>query len=103
MCQCAPTDCIPKMVSYITCLRTLHKRYKYGLHSIFAMEETACWFDMPSKTTVAQTDTRSIPLETTGHEKLHFSVILMAKADGTKLKPFIDFKGKGNQLVKDLQ
>ena len=103
MCQCAPTDCIPKMVSYITRLRTLRKHYKYGLHSIFAMDETACWFDTPSETTIACTGACSIPPKTTGREKQHFMVILTAKADGTKLKPFIVFKGKGTRLVKDLQ
>ena len=102
MCQCAPTDCIPKMVSYITRLRTLCKCYKYGQHSIFAMDETVCWFDMPSETNVAHKGARSIPLKTTGHEKQHLTIILTAKADETKLKLFIAFKGKGTRLVKGL-
>ena len=36
---------------------------------------------------------RSIRLKTTGHEKSKVSVCLTAKADGTKLKPFIVFPG----------
>ena len=102
VCHCAPTDCIPKIVSYITRLQTLRKCYKYGLHSIFAMDETACWFHLPSETTVAHKGACFIPLKTTGHEKQHFTVILTAKADRTKLKLFIVFKGKGTRLVKDL-
>ena len=51
----------------------------------------------------AHTGSHSIPLKTTGHEKDHFTVILTAKANGTKLKPFVIFKGKGTCLVKTLQ
>ena len=46
---------------------------------------------------------RSIPIKTTGHEKDHFAVILTARADGTKLKPYVVFKGKGTRLMKNLQ
>ena len=46
---------------------------------------------------------RSIPIKTTGHEKDHFTVILTARADGTKLKPYVVFKGKGTRLMKNLQ
>ena len=58
---------------------------------------------MPSDPTVATTGARSIPLKSTGHEKDRFTVILTAKANGTKLKPFIIFKGKGTRLIKELQ
>ena len=36
---------------------------------------------------------KSVALKTTGHEKSHLTVVLAAKADGTKLKPYIVFKG----------
>ena len=40
----------------------------------------------------------------TGHEKDHFTVILMAWADGGKLKPYIVFKGNGTMhLINSLQ
>ena len=58
------------------------------------MDETACWMDMPFDTTVATTGSRSIPLKTSSHEKNNFTVILTAKADGTKLRPFTVFKLK---------
>ena len=64
------------------------------------MDETACWLDMPSNTTV---DARSVPLKTTGHEKDNFTVILSALANGKKLKPYIVFKGKGTRLLKELK
>ena len=103
VCQKTPADCIPKIISFITHLRTLRICHQYELHNIFAMDETACWMDMPSDTTVTTTGARSVPVKTTGHEKDHFTVILTAKADGTKMKPFIVFKGKGTRLIKELQ
>ncbi|GAA6088956.1 zinc finger protein 540-like [Tachysurus ichikawai] len=41
-------------------------------------------------------------MKTTGHEKSHLTVVLAAKADGTKLKPYIVFKG-GIKEVKSMQ
>ena len=41
-------------------------------------------------------------LKTSGHEKDHYTVVLTAKADRSKLKPFIMFKGKGTRLIKNL-
>ena len=58
------------------------------------MDETACWMDMPLETTVTFTGVHSVPLNITGHKKDHFTVILIAKANGTRLKPFVVIKGK---------
>ena len=57
------------------------------------MDETPLWLDMPGDTTVARTGDRTIFVKITGHDKGRFTVILAAKADGTKLKPFVVFKG----------
>ena len=94
------TVCLPKLVSYVIHLRKLKKCHKFKTECTYAMDETACWFDMPSDTTVAVTESRSVPVKTTGHEKEHFTVILTARADGKKMKPFIAFKGKGTRLIK---
>ena len=59
--------------------------------------------DMPGDSTIAPTGSCSVPLKTSGHEKDHFTVILTAKANGTKLKPYVVFKGKGTRLIKSLQ
>ena len=56
------------------------------------MDETAVWADMVSDMTVDKTGTCTITMKSTGHEKRHVSVCLTAKADGSKLKPFILFK-----------
>ena len=36
---------------------------------MFAMDETACWMDMPSDSTIDILGARSVPLKMTGHEK----------------------------------
>ena len=58
---------------------------------------------MPSYTKVESTGARYVPLKYTGYEKDHYTVILSARADGTKLKPIVVFKGKGTHLIKALQ
>ena len=103
VCHRPPADSIPKLVSFITHLISLQKKHKYQPANTFAMDETACWMDMPSDTTIDAIGARSVPIKTKGHEKDHFTVILTARADGTKLKPYVVFKGKGTRLIKNLQ
>ena len=67
------------------------------------MDETVCWMDMPSDTTVHCTGARSVPIKMSGHKKDHYTVILIARPDSVKLKPYIAFKGKGTCLIKSLQ
>ena len=89
-------------MDFVIYLRKLQISQNFTDDSIFAMDETACWMDMPSDTTVHFTGSQSVPLKTTGHEKNHYTVVLTSKADGTKLKPFVVFKGKGTHLIKQL-
>ena len=89
-------------MQFVIRLRKLQIDQNFSEDSIFAMDETACWMDMPADTTVDLSGARSISLKTTGHEKDHYTVILKAKADGTKLKPYVVFKGKGTRLLKEL-
>ena len=53
------------------------------------MDETPVWDDMVTDTTVDKVGATSVNLKTTGHEKVMVTVYLSARADGTKLKPFI--------------
>ena len=63
------------------------------------MNETAIWFDMVGNMTVDTTGTKDVPLKSTGNEKVKVSVCLTAKADGTKLKPFIVFQGAKREAI----
>lgn len=84
---------VGKLVSYVIQVRRLQEKHKYRASDIIAMDETPVWCDMISETTIDATGKKSITLKTTGHEKARVSVCLAAKADGTKLKPMVVFKG----------
>ena len=48
---------------------------------------------MVSNTTVEKTGSKEVPMKSTGHDKVCVSVCLAGKADGSRCKPFIVFKG----------
>lgn len=54
---------------------------------------------MRHETTIDATGKKTITLKTTGHEKSRVSVCLAAKADGTKLKPMVVFKGAKREVA----
>ena len=64
------------------------------------MDETPVWDDMVSNTTVDKVGATSVNLKTTGHEKVMVTVCLSARADRTKLKPFIVFRGAKQESKK---
>ena len=90
-----PDQLVAKIVAFILRMRRLQKLHNYQPSDIIAMDETAVWSDMVSNSTVNQIGAREVSVRSTGHEKSRVSVCLTAKADGTKLKPFIVFKEKG--------
>ena len=87
-----PEWLIDKLILYILHACRLSIKYKYPPSSIIAMDETSVWNDMMSNTTIDKQGANSVCLKTTGHEKCMVSVCLAAKADGTKLKPFVVFR-----------
>ena len=88
-----PNAMVDKLVVYVVENRRLQGKFNYQADSIIAMDETVIWADMLSGTTTDWTGNKDIPLKTTRHEKVRVSVCLAAKADGTRLKPFIVFGG----------
>ena len=88
---------IGKLVGYIMHVRRLNKQFQFPNSSILAMDETPVWNDMVWSTTVDETDSKDVPLKTTGLEKVRVSVCVAAKGDGTKLKPFV------SELIKSLK
>lgn len=88
-----PEKLIAKLVSYVIQTRRMQKAHNFQASQIIAMDETPVWSDMVSQTTVDGCGKKTITMKSTGHEKSRVSVCLAAKADGTKLKPMIVFKG----------
>ena len=57
------------------------------------MDKFSVWADMISSTRVGDTGKKTVTVKLTRHKKTHVSVCLTGKADGTKLSPFMVFKG----------
>ena len=93
MAQKDPDQLIDKLVTFVLHVRCVSMKHPYDVANITAMDETPVWSDMVSGTKVDATGKKTVSVKTTGHEKSRVSVCLTAKADGTKLPPFIVFKG----------
>ena len=74
-------------------------KHPFKASDIIAMDETPIWADMVSDTTVDITGKKTVTVKTTGPEKSRVSVCLAAKADGTKLPPFIVFKSANREVA----
>lgn len=58
------------------------------------MDETSVPFDMVSKRTIARKGSDCVKIDSTGHEKSNFTVVLCVMASGEKLPPLIIFEKK---------
>ena len=58
------------------------------------MDEVPLTVDVLSNRTVDIKGAKTMAVQTSGHEKTHFTVVLACCADGTKLPPMISFKRK---------
>ena len=56
------------------------------------MDETPVWFDLPSSRSYDFRGVKYVPAKTTGKEKLRYTVVLAAMADGKKLPTMVIFK-----------
>ena len=80
-----PDQLINRIVSYLIQAQRLQQKFKFAPSNIYAMNETPhlcgkIWWQQ--------------------HEKARVTVCLCAKADGSKVKPFIVFKGAKREAVQ---
>ncbi len=99
--QKLPAAVVPKLESFFCYVHSLMIKKAFQDSQVGAMDETPVWLNMTADTTVDFVGTRSIPLKSTGHEKVRVTVVLGAKANGSKLPPFIVFKGKRKEKELD--
>lgn len=92
--QKRPDDIKDKIISYLLFVKALRQNCSYRDNDIGAADETAISFDPVQNNTVDKVGTKRVPLISTGYQKQRVTVMLAAKSNGTKLKPFIVFKGK---------
>ncbi|XP_070786398.1 major centromere autoantigen B-like [Enoplosus armatus] len=95
MIQTDPSLLTEKLVSFVDYVGKAVGSNGILERDIIAMDEATVWFDVVPPTT---TDTGGA-LKSTGHGKSHLTVVLAAKADGTKLKPFIVFRGAAGEVA----
>ncbi|CAM4685133.1 unnamed protein product [Lepidochelys kempii] len=77
------------------------KEYAFELSQIGNMDETLMTFNLQSNRTVTGIGEKTVLIKTTGHEKIHFRMVLLCSANGSKLPPVVIFKRK--TLPKNMQ
>jgi hypothetical protein len=63
------------------------------------MDQTAVYFEMKSTTTVHEKGARTVSVRESGSNSQRATIVLAVAADGTKLPPFVVFKGEFVGLV----
>ena len=64
--------------------------------------ETPAFFDMVPSKCIAAKGTKECVVCTSGGEKKHLPVVLSTTGDGKMLPPMINFKGKTDTTISDL-
>ena len=82
-----------KTHNFLTYVTRLRKVGHYSMAEICNIDETPIRLDMPETYTHQERVSKTVSMQTTGHEKSRVTVTLAALADGTKLPPMVLFKG----------
>ena len=98
--QKLPENFEDKLLKFQAFIIAEQKKHEYELSLIGNADQTPLPFDMPVNSTVDSKGTKSVSIMSTGHEKDRFTMMLACLGDGTKLPPYVVFKGK--TLPKDL-
>ena len=94
MCQKLLADGQDKLVSFRQFVTTTVTDHDVTNDHIMSMEEMPLTFDIPMTTTVERKGSKSVTIQTTGHKKASFTVVLGCCAAGDKLPPMLVFKRK---------
>ena len=89
-----PADLETKMDSFHKFVIKMRRLHGYDLNQIGNMDEKPTTFDLSSNRIVHPSGAKTVLVKTTGHEKMHFMVVLACMADGMKLTPTVIFKRK---------
>lgn len=95
-----------KLVVFVTQTAQMIERLKVQTVNIIAVDRTAVCFDKVVGSVAAAADVRrsgGAPLRATAPENNQFTVVLAAKADGTKLEPCVVFKGSSVEEVRAME
>ena len=88
--QHVPEDCSEKVVAFLKHTWKTIDENEITPSEIYCMDETPIWLESAGNYTVDSIGKKDVPIKFCGFEKFKLTVILMtAKADGTKLPPYI--------------
>ena len=91
-CQKEPEEYAEKIVDYLLFIEQRHHTSNYTY--IYAADETAVYLDCSSSLTIENKGVQEVPVKTSGHDKLHLTVMLAARSDGFICRPYILLKNK---------
>uniref|UniRef100_A0A183BK65 HTH CENPB-type domain-containing protein n=1 Tax=Globodera pallida TaxID=36090 RepID=A0A183BK65_GLOPA len=77
-------EAVAKFIIYVE-----QRRQNVNFSGIYAMDETAVWFDCPDNRCIETKGAKEVMVVTTGHEKMRITVCLTARSDGRKLMPYV--------------
>ncbi|CAM5160807.1 unnamed protein product [Natator depressus] len=92
--QKLPRDLEEKIKPFQRLIIKSRKEYAFELSQIGNMDEIPMTFDLQSNRTVTAVGEKRVLIKTTGHEKIHFMVVLLCLANGSKLPSVGIFKRK---------
>ena len=84
---------------YINSVRNYYLNYGQDLSLVCNMDKTPIFFNMPSNKTVELKGKKTVHVVTQNQEKMRVSLLLSVLADGTKLPPYIIFKGNNSSPI----
>ena len=76
--QKAPVDITEKIVNFILYLRRLCIKNQYSDKNVFCMDKTPIWVEPVANNTIKKTGSKEVPIKSTGHENVCFTVVLSA-------------------------
>ncbi|EGT57347.1 hypothetical protein CAEBREN_15225 [Caenorhabditis brenneri] len=87
VCQKPPKAFTDAVVDFLIYIEQLRKKNIYD--HVYAADETAVYLDFSKTLTVEEKGARQVSVKSTGHDKLHVTVMLTARQDGFKCRPFV--------------
>ncbi len=87
--QKTPKDCFSRVLDFVVFLKNDREKHKYKEDNILACDETGVWLDSTSPTSIAPKGSKEVAVKHAGYDELRLTVILTAKADGSKLKSYV--------------
>uniref|UniRef100_A0A8R1I340 HTH CENPB-type domain-containing protein n=1 Tax=Caenorhabditis japonica TaxID=281687 RepID=A0A8R1I340_CAEJA len=87
VCQKAPDEYIDKIIDFFLYVEKRMRENQYNY--VYACDETSVNLDYSNSLTVEEKGSKQVTVKSTGHDKLHLTVMLTARSDGFKCRPYV--------------